>query len=102
MATYGDPIPETTWERVRSLDERLRAIGRHEGGAMWMGKPDRWWADPHWRCTGDHVSDFILKSEAMRASVCLGCYEPVVITFPEDRDGPLVEPQLATLPAVES
>ena len=77
------------------LHDRLTVIANHEGGEMFMGRPDRWYDDVHWRCSNNHVSTYYLKSEGLGASVCLECYEPIVLTFPEDRDGPLVEPHMA-------
>lgn len=64
-------------------------LGR-ELGSMFMGKPDRWWDNPHWRCMNEHVSTRYLKSE-IHGALCLagGCHQPVLLTFPEDRDGPL-------------
>lgn len=69
------------------LNDRLKAIGSDEGGAMWFGKPDRWYESPTWRCTSDHVSKRFLKTD--RGDLCLACGESVVLTFPEDIDGPL-------------
>lgn len=51
-----------------------------------MNWPDRWLENPLFRCANNHVSEWILKSEA-RGSLCLACREPVHITFPEDIDG---------------
>lgn len=59
------------------------------GQEMFMGFPDRWFADPHYRCKNDHVSTCILKSES-KGNLCLECYANVRLTFPEDRDGPCV------------
>lgn len=75
---------------MAQLNARLQAIAKREGGPMFMGWPDRWLDDPHWRCLGNHVSTMVLKSE-MDGQVCLagGCRTPVHLTFPEDRDGPL-------------
>lgn len=77
-----------------SLHERLRQLALREeeasGKLLFMGKPDRWWEHPHWRCENDHVSVTYLKSE-QKGALCLSCYKPVHLTFPEDRDGPLME-----------
>lgn len=53
-----------------------------------MGIPDRWFAAPGplFRCTQGHVSARVLKSEALGRDACLACMEPVLITFPEDKD----------------
>lgn len=56
---------------------------------MFLSRPDRWYEKAHWRCINDHVSSRYLKSEAKGCALCLACREPVVLTFPEDVDGPL-------------
>jgi hypothetical protein len=71
------------------VSERLRQLADAEGGEMFMGWPDRWWADAHWRCAQGHVSTCVLRSEALGRDACLACRSPVALTFPEDRDGPL-------------
>lgn len=73
------------------MSDELRARADAEGGEMFMGWPDRWWASPHWRCENDHVSTRVLRSEAAGRDACLACYAPVHLTFPEDRDGPLAD-----------
>lgn len=89
------PTPDSAraWD---ALVVSLRAIADAEGGPMFMGWPERWYDGGFLRrCTNDHVSKMTLKSEALRRDACLarGCgYAPVHITFPEDRDGPLVYP----------
>lgn len=69
----------------------LRRIADAEDGEMFMGWPDRWWADPHWRCENGHVSTVVLRSEALGRDACLvgACRARLTLTFPEDRDGPL-------------
>jgi len=54
-----------------------------QGAEMFMGRPDRWFADPHWLCGNGHVSVRYLKSE-QRGDLCLACLRPVRLTFPED------------------
>ena len=71
--------------RLQTLKDAEQAAGAE----MFLGAPDRWYEKPRWRCPNDHVSTAYLKSEAARADLCLACYEPVRLTFPEDRDGPL-------------
>ena len=39
----------------------------------------------------DHVSKTILKSEGLGRDACLACMGPLVMTFPEDKDGPIPE-----------
>jgi hypothetical protein len=56
---------------------------------MFMGKPDRWYETPHWRCENEHVSGRYLITD--RGGMCLagGCGSFVWLTFPEDVEGPL-------------
>lgn len=56
-----------------------------EPGPRFLGYPDRWLADPHYRCGYGHVSRMILKSEE-RGDLCLACQDNVRLTFPEDVD----------------
>lgn len=70
------------------LNEWLKALGAAEGGPMFRGKPDRWWDTPTWRCLEGHVSTMFLKTE-LTGDVCLACLTPILLTFPEDADGPL-------------
>ena len=72
-----------------TLDE-LRAWQKQhiakETGPLFMGLPDRWYDDPHYRCPNGHISTTILKSEAKGCSCCLSCWEPVILTFSEDKE----------------
>lgn len=72
-----------------TLAEQLTRIAAVEGGSMFMGKPDRWWADPHWRCENLHVSTSFLRTEASGGK-CLACRGEIWLTFPEDNDGLLI------------
>ena len=69
----------------------LRKKEEESGAKMFLGFPDRWFqgSDPLYRCRNDHVTKCRLKSEALGSYLCLECYEPAFITFPEDEDGPL-------------
>lgn len=78
-----------TYAELRALLQRRKDAEERAGAEMFLGAPDRWYETPHWRCPRDHVSRMYLKSEAAGADLCLKCYEPVALTFPEDRDGPL-------------
>lgn len=80
-----------TW---RELTAALAAIADDEPGEVFMGRPDRWWANAHWRCINDHVSVTVLKSERLGRDACIAdnCREMLALTFPEDRDGPLIPP----------
>jgi hypothetical protein len=53
---------------------------------LFLGIPDRWYDGNRWRCAKGHISRFILKSE-VKGALCLECYEPVLLTFPEDEEG---------------
>lgn len=75
------------------LGRRLQAIadaedGEKETGGVFGTKPVRWWEPKaHWRCINEHVSTCLLGTD--HGKVCMACGEPVWLTFPEDRDGPL-------------
>lgn len=92
----GHCVPDRAFERLEAdgeirMIETLRQIADAEGGEMFMGWPDRWWADAHWRCEQGHVSTSVLRSEALGRDACLACRSPLTLTFPEDRDGPLCQ-----------
>ncbi len=58
-----------------------------DGGAEdFMGLPDRWYERPTFRCCNGHVSLRYLKCERLGYNACLECMEPVVLTFPEDKE----------------
>lgn len=61
------------------------------GEMMFLGRPDRWYEKPAWRCPNEHVSRVYLKSEE-KGDLCLACHENVRLTFPEDIEGPLCHP----------
>ena len=58
----------------------------NEAGPKFMGIPERWLDNPHWRCENGHVSKHYLKSEALGRAACLECMGRMWITFPEDSD----------------
>lgn len=72
-----------------SLAFMLKLVGYAEGTELFMGKPDRWYERPTWRCSNDHLSLAYLKAEGLGYCACFSCNEPVVLTFPEDIEGPL-------------
>ncbi len=81
----------------RDVVDPLRKLANREkdaGAEMFMGWPDRWYVDRKVRCERGHVSRTVLKSEGLGRAACLagGCGGHVVMTFPEDVDGPLVLP----------
>lgn len=90
-----DKIGEIVERRkFKNLNDKLVTIGLKEikstDDENWMntGRPGRWWDDPTWRCTNNHVSKMILKS-SVKGDCCLACGENVTLTFPEDKDGEL-------------
>lgn len=88
----GQP-PEQPGEIVDSLTAALNLIALAEGGPFFLDRPERWLDDPHFRCENGHVSTTVLLTED--GDKCLGCSSPrsfVHLTFPEDKDGPLVAP----------
>ena len=56
---------------------------------MFLGIPDRWYEKPgpKYRCENEHVSRTILIGD--RGDRCMACDGPVMMTFPDDTDGPL-------------
>lgn len=71
----------------------LRKIADREiaaGATVFMKWPDRWYESLLRRCGNGHVSKTVLKSEALGRDACLACGGEVHLTFPEDKDGPLV------------
>jgi hypothetical protein len=79
-----------TREECRAKIIALRKAEEAAGAKMFLGIPDRWYEDLHFRCRNDHVSTMYLKCEAKGYDACFACGEPVSMTFPEDKDGPLV------------
>ena len=78
-----------TQEELRARLQALKDAEQAAGHQMFLGAPDRWYESPRWRCSNDHVSAMYLKAEE-KGDLCLECYEPVNLTFPEDKDGPLL------------
>lgn len=68
---------------------RIRKWEEAHGEPAFMGIPDRWYAPGQFRCINGHVSTTILRSEGLHRDACLACFEPVMMTFPEDKDGPI-------------
>lgn len=68
----------------------LRQRADAEDGPTFMDWPDRWWEAHTYRCENDHVSTVVLRSEGLRRDACLKCRGVLHLTFPEDRDGPLL------------
>lgn len=81
---WADPalIAVLVWRAEREVTEF--------GGSLVFGKPDRWHADPHWRCSSGHVRTLYLMADD-EGCTCLasGCSQLVFLTFPEDKGGPL-------------
>lgn len=59
-----------------------------QNALSFMGKPDRWYEHFTVRCEHGHVSKMVLKTN--QGDACLACGAPVLLTFPEDTDGPLM------------
>lgn len=75
------------------IARRLRALSAEEarqGAPMFLGKPDRWYAAGLWRCENNHVSGRYLKTDAGAKCLAGGCRSFVWLTFPEDKEGPLL------------
>ncbi len=62
------------------------AADAKETGPRFLGLPERWLDDPHWRCPNGHVSTRYLKSEELGRDACLECRGVLWTTFPEDMD----------------
>lgn len=70
----------TALDHLRDWRDKMAAT---ESGRTFAGLPDRWFDTPTWRCTNGHVGMMYLKSED-KGALCLRCFAPVVLTFPED------------------
>lgn len=64
----------------------IAALEKLGGAPMFMGTPDRWYEDLHYRCENGHVSTMVLRCEEGPRDQCLaaGCRARCFITFPED------------------
>jgi len=82
------PAPSGDIEALRAWT--LSNAQREEGSGepLFLGIPDRWYEDIHFRCPNGHVSTRVLRCEDDPRDRCLACGEPTVMTFPED-EGPL-------------
>jgi len=79
----------------RELRAELEAIGLAEAGPMVGPIPERWLAQPRFRCINFHVSSrFTVHRRSHR--LCVFCNLPVQPTFPEDHSGPLFAPDRST------
>lgn len=83
-----------TYEELRAKLQVYKDKEQADGAKMFMDIPDRWYDNMHWRCTNDHVSTMYLKREEKGDIACLECLEPLAMTFPEDKDGPLGQENL--------
>ncbi len=77
--------PISTKAELFLLKQRRQSFIDTEGGPLFLGIPDRWLDNVTFRCIHGHVSKCILKSEE-QGDLCLACYGPVLITFPEDEE----------------
>lgn len=79
---------------AKVMDPLLKLAEREiaAGAPGFMKYPDRWWDASLRRCEQGHVSRTVLKSEGLGRNACLACGGMVTMTFPEDKDGPLIIP----------
>lgn len=82
-----------TVDQLVAWVKRLRKEYQDAGAKMFLGIPEVWYEKPgpKYRCVNDHVSTMILKSEGLGRDACLECMGAMVMTFPEDKDGPAPE-----------
>lgn len=80
-------------QKIIDLVAKLLQAALKEAGPLFMGKPERWYTDPHYRCLYNHVSTSCIKSEAYGYPLCPECYTQTFLTFPEDLTGPLTNPK---------
>lgn len=80
-----------TADELVAWAKRVRGEEAAKGAPMFMGIPDAWYEKPgpRYRCINDHVSSTVLKSEGLGRDACLECFGELVMTFPEDTDGPV-------------
>lgn len=71
------------WRQIH-IEKAIQA-----GEPMFLGLPEHWCENPLWRCLNGHLSRMLLGSEVL-GDVCLACYEPVILTFPEDNENVVV------------
>lgn len=77
-------------DHMKTAILQRRRLAEARGEKMFMGIPDAWYDHPRWRCPNNHVSDRYLMTED-RGDRCLCCGEPVMLSFPTDRDGTELE-----------
>lgn len=89
-----------TLDQLGDLLDRYALNEDLNGALMLIERPDRWYDDPHWRCPNDHVN--AVPTQGWRIDIhekeysyqlCIECFMPVRLTFPEDVTGPLKEPK---------
>lgn len=66
---------------------KLRKECADRGDKMFLDIPERWYDGKKFRCANNHISTCILKTDS--GDRCLECQEHLLITFPEDEEGPL-------------
>jgi hypothetical protein len=80
-------------ELCKALD-KIKAYEYLKGERVFLGIPDRWYDNALFRCPNGHVSHWVIRSEAKGGDCCPSCYEFMKMTFPEDKEGPLVHEAL--------
>lgn len=83
--------PDEAWKLDRLMEkmDELRGAAKSMGMYMFMGIPDHWYDKPRWRCAEGHVRGGYIKSEYLSRDCCVECGAHVMLSFPEDKDGPL-------------
>lgn len=75
----------TPLDKLSAALQKRKDAERGSGARMFGAIPDRWFDSWRWRCVNGHVSTSTLQSEE-HGDLCLGCYAPVRLTFPEDTE----------------
>jgi hypothetical protein len=78
-----------TWEELRTTLLSMRSSEISAGAPHFMTIPESWYDGGRWRCPNGHISTMILRCESGIRDRCLGCHQPVMITFPQDEEGEL-------------
>jgi hypothetical protein len=80
------------FEELRKRIFALRLKCKENGEPMFMEIPDSWHEKPgpKFRCAEGHVNHFVVRSEVV-GDGCPTCNGPVLMTFPNDKTGPLFD-----------
>lgn len=69
------------FQALRTWRDAEAEKARAGGAEMFLGKPDAWYASPHFFCTSGHVSARVLKNEE-EGDLCMACLKPVLLGPP--------------------